>query len=133
MSTRAVILLFVGMISIAFVSEAFAHHSVSAEFDGNQRVSLTGTVTKVTWSNPHATFLVDVKGPKPGEVVNWKCELGSPNMLVNLGWTQATLKVGMNVSLTGIRARDGSHKVIARNIVADGNRIIAWPSENLTH
>jgi len=56
-----------------------------------------------------------------------------PEHARNLGWTQSTLKLGMNMSLTGIRAREGSHKVIARNIVADGNRIIAWPSENLAH
>jgi hypothetical protein len=35
----------------------------------------------------------------------------------------------MSVSFTGILARDGTHKVIARNIVADGNKVIAWPSE----
>jgi hypothetical protein len=133
MKLRAFTLLLVAIIPTAFVPRAFAHHSVSAEFDGNQKIMLTGTITKVAWSNPHAVFFVDVKGPKTGEVVNWMCELGSPNMLVSLGWTQSTLKVGMNVSFTGIRARDGSHKVIARNIVADGNRLIAWPSENLAH
>ena len=90
---------------------------------------LSGTITKVTWTNPHSYFYVDVKEPKSGNVVNWSCELGSPNMLATLGWTNTTLKTGMNVSFTGILARDGSHKLIARNIVADGNRLIAWPSE----
>jgi hypothetical protein len=46
-----------------------------------------------------------------------------------LGWTHSTLKVGMTVSLTGTLARDGTRKVNARNIVADGNKIVAWPSE----
>ena len=74
-------------------------------------------------------FYVDVKDPKSGTVVNWACELGSPNMLATLGWTHATLKAGMNVSFTGTPARDGSHKVIARKIVVDGTPLVAWPSE----
>jgi hypothetical protein len=131
MRAQAFTFLFIAMMILA-TSPSSAHHSVSAEFDANQRIALSGIITKVTWSNPHAFFFVDVKDSKSGEVLNWMCELGSPNMLATLGWTSSTLKVGMNVSFTGTRARDGSRKVIARNIVADGNRIIAWPSENLT-
>jgi hypothetical protein len=106
-----------------------AHHSVSVEFDESRRVPLTGTVTKVEWQNPHTFFYIDVRDPKTGMVHNWSCELGSPNTLANLGWTRTTLKVGMTVSLTGTVARDGSRKVIARKIVADGTALAAWPSE----
>jgi hypothetical protein len=121
---------FLGAIALIAVSlPAFAHHSVSAEFDATRRITLTGTVTKVAWSNPHAFFFVDAKDPKNGALANWACELGSPNMLFTLGWTQATLKVGMIVTFTGILARDGSHKVIARNIVANGSKLTSWPSE----
>jgi Family of unknown function (DUF6152) len=125
-------LLGTAMLSIALASAVFAHHSISAEFDGNRRIMLAGTVTKVEWTNPHSFFYVDAKDPKTGSTVTWACELGSPNMLSKLGWTRATLKVGMMVSFTGTLARDGSHKVIPRNIVADGTNIVAWPSEHNT-
>jgi hypothetical protein len=118
-----------GILIMAFTTTVFAHHSISAEFDSTRRINLSGTLTKIAWGNPHSFFYLDVKDSKNGAVVSWACELGSPNMLATLGWTQSTLKVGMNVSLTGILARDGSHKVIARNLVADGNKLIAWPSE----
>ena len=116
-------------ISLMFTCVGVAHHSISAEFDGNQHIFLSGTITKVAWINPHSFFYVDVKDAKTGNVVNWSCELGSPNMLGTLGWNRATLRVGMPVSLTGILARDGSHRVIARNIIANGNRLVAWPRE----
>ena len=130
MKARAFQLLLTPILPIAFSSVALPHHSISAEFDARQTVVLTGTITKVMWMNPHAFFFVDVKDPKSGSTVSWTCELGSPNMLSTLGWTHNTLRAGMTVSFTGILARDRSHKVIARNITADGNRLIAWPSEN---
>ena len=133
MNARAFPLLVGAIILFAFTFTAFAHHSVSAEFDTNRRLMLTGTVTKVEWSNPHTFFYIDVKDSKTGETVNWACELGSPNMLTTLGWTQKTLRVGMSVSLSATLARDGSHKVNARGIVADGNKLTAWPSERTNH
>jgi hypothetical protein len=129
MKARAIILLLFLIQSIAFRSVALPHHSISAEFDANRRIIVSGTITRVTWTNPHSLFYVDAKDPKTGNVLTWACELGSPNMLSTLGWTHNTLRVGMAVSLTGILARDGSHKVIARNIVADGSKVVAWPSE----
>jgi Family of unknown function (DUF6152) len=131
MKPRALTLLLAAFVQLAFsLTAAFAHHSISAEFDGNRRITLEGTVTKVEWANPHTFFYVDVRDPKSGTVVSWACELGSPNMLAAIGWTHGTLKLGMTVSLTGILARDGTHKVIAKNIVADGNKLTAWPSEH---
>jgi hypothetical protein len=129
MKPRTFPLLFVATVLTTTPLPVFSHHSVSAEFDASQRLTLAGTVTRVTWSNPHSFFYVDAKDPKTAAVVSWMCELGSPNMLLTLGWTRETLKIGMTVSFTGTPARDGSKKVIARNIVADGNRLIAWPSE----
>ena len=40
---------------------ALAHHSFAAEYDGNQPVTLKGTLTKVEWTNPHGWIYIDVK------------------------------------------------------------------------
>jgi hypothetical protein len=122
-------LLLVVALVAALQRPASAHHSVSAEFDGRRHVSLAGTVTKVEWTNPHTFFYIDVKDLKTGMVTNWACELASPNGLAAMGWLPSTLRVGMFVSLTGTLARDGTRKVNARNIVADGKKLTAWPSE----
>jgi len=123
------LILWITVAGINLTDTAVGHHSISAEFDANRRIVLAGTVTKVEWANPHTFFYVDVKDPNTRTVVNWACELGSPNMLASLGWTQNTIKVGMTVTLTGTLARDSSRKVIARNITADGTKLTAWPSE----
>ena len=84
-----------------------AHHAFSAEFDANKPVNLTGTVTKVEWTNPHAWFYIDV-ADATGKVTNWALELGGPNTLIRTGWTKNSMKVGDIVTVEGSRAKDGS-------------------------
>jgi hypothetical protein len=109
-----------------------AHHSFAAEFDAKQKVSLTGVVTKVEWTNPHVWFWVNVKDEKTGDVVNWGAEMGSPNALQRTGWSHNTMKVGMIVSLTGSRAKDGSNRVNTNNVTVDGKRLGAASSQGVT-
>jgi len=47
-----------------------AHHAFAAEFDREQPMTVTGTVTKVEWTNPHIWVYVDVKG-SDGTATNW--------------------------------------------------------------
>ena len=84
-----------------------AHHSGAAEFDSNKKINLTGVVTKVEWTNPHAHFYMDVKDPS-GNVTNWNLELASPNVLIRNGWHRNSVKPGDMVSVTGLRAKDRS-------------------------
>ena len=47
-----------GVVLASLISTAapvFAHHSFEAEFDRAKQVTLTGTVTKVEWMNPHSS------------------------------------------------------------------------------
>ena len=66
--------------------------------DNTKKIDLTGVVTKMEWTNPHARFFIDVKGPD-GKVVNWSLELASPSILVRNGWKRYSIKEGDNVSL----------------------------------
>ena len=38
-----------------------AHHSFAAEYDADRPVTLTGSVTKMAWINPHSWIYIDVK------------------------------------------------------------------------
>ena len=104
---------------------ALAHHSFAAEYDNKKPVSLTGTVTKVEWMNPHARFYLDVKDDK-GTVTNWEFELGSPNGLMRQGWTRNSMKLGDSVSVDGSLAKDGSNLANARTVkLSDGRKLFA--------
>jgi hypothetical protein len=108
---------------------AFPHHSFAAEYDGNKPVTLTGTVTKVEWMNPHARFYIDVKDAQ-GVVANWELELGSPNGLMRAGWTRNSLKKGDVVTVTGSLAKDGSKLANAREVIlADGTQVLGASSQ----
>jgi hypothetical protein len=108
---------------------ATAHHSFAAEFDANSPIDVTGTVTKVSWANPHTFFYIDVTTPK-GDVENWAMELGSPNGLMRRGWTRDSMKIGDVVSVTGSRAKDGSLKGNARTVtLSTGQRLFAGSSQ----
>ncbi len=95
---------------------ALAHHSFAAEFDRDLPITVTGTVTKVEWANPHARFYIDAKDDN-GQTVNWDFELASPNGLMRRGWTRNTLEIGTDIMVQGTRARDGSLKGNAQSVI----------------
>src|SRR5688572_32458506 len=105
------------------VAAVFAHHSFDAEFDRTKQVTLTGVVTKVEWTNPHVWFWVNVKDEASGKVVNWGAEMGSPNALTRTGWTATTMTVGMIVTFSGSRAKDGSNRVNTAAVTVGGKRL----------
>ena len=110
-----------------------AHHSFAAEYDAAKPIKLTGTVTKIEWTNPHCFFYIDVKDAS-GKVDNWALELGNPNALLRNGWTPKSVKIGDEVSVEGTRAKDGSLLGNARSMIlmSTGQRLFAGSSQTAT-
>ena len=107
---------------------ASAHHSFAAEFDRAMPISVTGTVTKVEWANPHARFYIDAKDDA-GKTVNWDFELASPNGLMRRGWNRNSMKLGDTVTVTGHRAKNNPLVGNASSVVmADGKKLFAGSS-----
>ena len=52
--------LLVVLAAVLFAGSARGHHNMSALFDFNDRVTLTGTLTQIDWRNPHIGLTVDV-------------------------------------------------------------------------
>ena len=105
-----------------------AHHTFIAQYDPDRPVTMTGVVTKVEWTNPHARFYLDV-ADENGAVTNWNLELASPNVLRRYGWTGKSLQPGDRVTVDGTLARDGSNMANALSItLPDGRKIFARES-----
>jgi hypothetical protein len=93
-----------------------AHHNFRSEFDINAPFTVTGTVTKVEWTNPHTWFYVDVKDDK-GAVANWAMEMGSPNALMRAGWKRTSMNSGDVVSVEGYRSWERKNTGNARAVI----------------
>lgn len=88
-------------------------------------MNVTGTVTKIEWTNPHIWIYVDIKGPD-GAVSNWAFQGGPPAYLTRTGWTRHDLKSGDTINIQGFRAKDGSNHAAAGQItLPDGRKVFA--------
>jgi hypothetical protein len=107
----------------------WAHHAFEAEYDRNQPVMMTGTVTLMEWMNPHIYFFIDVEDDS-GNVTNWAVEGGAPNGLYRRGWRKDSLKQGDEVTVDGWLARDGSNSMNSSTVVrsSDNLRLFAGTS-----
>jgi uncharacterized protein DUF6152 len=94
------------VVFIAAVSPVFAHHSFAA-FDITAQKTITGTVHKVDWTNPHIWLWIDVPNDK-GSADTYGFEGMSPNFLARRGWTRTTLKVGDKITVNFRPMKDGS-------------------------
>ena len=128
MTNKLSFVLAIGFGVVLAAVPVLAHHSFAAEYDRSKPITLTGSVTKVDWVNPHARFHMDVKDAS-GKVVNWEIELGSPAGLIRRGWTRNSLKIGEPVTVEGFLAKDGSPLANSSTVkLSDGRRVFAGSS-----
>jgi hypothetical protein len=85
-----------------------AHHAFTAEYDGNNCATVTGTLTKVDWENPHAYFYVDAK-EAGGNVASWAFETVSIGWLKRVGTTRHDFddNIGKTVTVRACMAKNG--------------------------
>jgi hypothetical protein len=91
---------------LLFIAPLAAHHGTGT-YDSTKSVTLSGTVTEFSFSNPHAALFFDVKDAS-GKSVNWAIEMNSPGVLRRAGWTKATFKAGDQITITVRPAKAGT-------------------------
>src|SRR5215471_13330127 len=96
MKTR--FMLTAGVTVVVLAASLYAHHPFAAEYDWTKPVTLTGTVSKMEWTNPHAVLYLDTKDEK-GQIKHWTLEMGGPAALTRAGWNRNTIKMGDQVTV----------------------------------
>jgi len=115
----------VAALLFAAANTAYTHHSLAAEFDVDKMLEISGTITAMAWTNPHAWLHVNVQGAD-GNVENWAVEFASPNSLYRRGWSKADLPTGAPVTIVGYAPRDNSNTISATEVtLSDGRRLFA--------
>jgi len=117
--------------ALLLVSQAKAHHNMTAVFDFNDRVTLTGTLTNVDWRNPHTYFTVEVKGAG-GAIESWKSEGPAPSFfrVRDVGKADFEVSVGKTVSVELSRARDKSRFGLIRTFTLSNGKIVSACPQN---
>jgi len=128
MSQRTTVLIAVGVVLLA--GSAWAHHNMTAIFDFNDRVMLSGTLTKVDWRNPHIELVVDAKNGDQME--SWSLEGPPPSFFrardINRSDIEAAL--GKAVTAEASRARDHSRSGLLRVITLPGGKVVSACPQN---
>jgi hypothetical protein len=122
--------IFVALAAVIFGSAVAvrAHHNMSAIYDFNDRVTMSGTLTKIDWRNPHIELIVDAKNGN--EVQNWSLEGPAPSFFRarDINKSDVETSLGKTVSFEASRARDGSRSGLLRVMtLPDGKVISACP------
>ena len=125
MSKRAIVF---AVLAAALAGSAWAHHNMSAIYDFNDRVTLTGTLSKIDWRNPHIELIVDTKSGE--QVQTWSLEGPPPSFFrardINKSDIESAL--GKAVTAEASRARDGSRSGLLRVVtLPDGKVVSACP------
>jgi hypothetical protein len=95
-------------LTLLAVAPAFAHHSFDVDYDTTKVANLTGVVTKLDWTNPHAYLSIAFKDDS-GATKTVAIELGPPYALTRGGWKRDTVKIGDKVTVEeAALSKDGS-------------------------
>jgi hypothetical protein len=101
-----------------------AHHS-TAMYDDDNLIDIYGIISRVEWANPHAVVYVIRTGD--GSEVEWRIELDPPLLLVQRGWNEDNVRIGVAIRFTGAPAKSGATTM--RGLIAildDGTKLRTW-------
>ena len=116
------------VLAALLAGSAWAHHNMSALFDFNDRVTLTGTLTKMDWRNPHIYVFVDARRGEGVEA--WSVEGPPPNFFRtrDIDKEDVANAIGKQITAEVSRARDGSRAGLLRTLtLPDGTVVSACP------
>jgi hypothetical protein len=127
-STKKTIICLSLVMVFGMATSLLAHHSQS-QFDVSKIITLEGTLTAVSWSNPHSFFFLNGKpiDDKEATPQRWAIEGPSPLGMERYGWTKETAKPGTKIVMAGNPRRDGKPDLLLLSITVDGKKVTFKP------
>lgn len=107
---------------VAWTSQTNAHHSYVTKYNPKKSVTIKGTISSVSYTNPHIFFSVQTSGG------TWRVETESIPKARARGLTAARLSAGKQVRVTGWVARSGGGQLGLRTISIVGGPTITMRS-----
>jgi hypothetical protein len=120
----------IALVMLLVSSTLGAHHNMSALFDFNNRVTMTGTLTKFDWRNPHIQLIVEVN--KDGQMETWTLEGPPPIFFKERDISKSDFEnaFGKMVTAEASRARDGSRAGLLRTMTLPGGKLVSACPQN---
>lgn len=81
-------------------SFARAHHTFVTKYNGAKQTRISGTITSVSYQNPHIFFTLEAGG------TSWRVETEGISVAQSNGMTREKLTEGAKVTITGWPSRD---------------------------
>lgn len=97
---------------------AFAHHGWS-EYDEKKPLTVPGTITESSYTNPHGT--IKLRATDGGKV--WDVVLAPVSRMQARGLTADMVKPGTEVSVLGYQHRKVATEMRAENITVDTKKV----------
>lgn len=105
------------LLPLVFLSvPAFGQNGFSATYDPDRTIGLSGPVTQIDWSNPHAFLHINVRDAN-GTVTGWAIEIGNPLDLEADGWKPNAVHIGDVVNVEGLPARGETRQAFAKSVI----------------
>ena len=120
MSARLQAFTVVGLVLLISVSLS-AHHSWPVSY--SKLVTIKGTITQVSWQNPHPMFSMDVRAAD-GSTEKWTVGGPATTRMEASGWSKTTLKAGDTITGIGYQFADGQKIVrLEKVVLPDGKEL----------
>ncbi|HEX4996623.1 MAG TPA: DUF6152 family protein [Terriglobia bacterium] len=104
-----------------------AHHSLAGVYDMKKDVTVTGSVEKLQFVNPHGSLTLSVKGTD-GKATSWVMTLGSATSLAQRGVGKTgpnALHVGDEITVHFLPALNGSPLGFLKSVKYPDGHVIA--------
>lgn len=111
-------------LALAGTTPALPHHS-TANFDSSQKVTVKGKVVFFRLTSPHSH--IDIEVPVPGGAARpYKIFTVARTVMTRSGWTEADMKVGDEITITGNPDRTDPTFMYLTSIVFASGKTWDW-------